>query len=99
MASSKPPFDSAGVVEGTAWEALVASILDARKLVLGPDVPATERDRAEGFRYLLRFLASGIAVCLEAADSDHPEFMRMIDRGRTWRRKNTPRGCSVLILK
>ncbi|NRA01231.1 MAG: hypothetical protein HRU00_01395 [Myxococcales bacterium] len=84
MASSKSPFDAGGVVEGAAWDALCRSIADARARVLGPGVPDSERDRAEGFRYLLRFLASGIAVCVEAADTEHPEFMRMIDRGRSW---------------
>ena len=84
MASSKPPFDAGGVVEGAAGDALCRSIVDARALVLGAGVPGSDRDRAEGFRYLLRFLASGIAVCMEAADTEHPEFMRMIDRGRTW---------------
>ena len=50
----------------------------------GPGVPAAPRDRAEGFRHLLRFLAAGHLLCVEHADPDHPSFARMVDPAWQW---------------
>jgi hypothetical protein len=72
------------ITTGAAWDALVAALGRARERVLGADVPAAPRDRSEGFQYLLRFLASGVALCIEHADPDHPSFVRMVDFDRRW---------------
>jgi hypothetical protein len=72
------------LVDGTAWADLCDALARASRLVLGDGVPDAPRDRAEGFRYLTRFLAAGIAVCVEHADSDDPVFVRMIDHTMKW---------------
>lgn len=73
-----------GVMRGDAWEALCDTLRRTSGLVLGEGVPDSPRDRAEGFRYLTRLLAAGIAVCVEHADPDYPEFGRMIDHTMKW---------------
>jgi hypothetical protein len=72
------------VADGAIWGELCATLEQAGDLVLGEGVPASPADRAEGFRYLLRFLAAGINVCVEHADPDHPEFTRMMDLRERW---------------
>jgi hypothetical protein len=72
------------IASGAAWDALVAALGRGRERVLGDGAPDAPRDRAEGFQYLLRFLASGIALCVEHADPDHPSFVRMVDFDRRW---------------
>ena len=83
---SNPPADPADarVMSGEAWDALCDTLKRAGRLVLGEGVPDSPRDRAEGFRYLTRFLAAGINVCIEHADPDHPEFGRMVDHTMKW---------------
>jgi len=83
MPSTRDPADPR-VTSGAAWDALVAALGRARERVLGTGAPDAPRDRAEGFQYLLRFLASGIALCVEHADADHPSFVRMVDFDRRW---------------
>jgi hypothetical protein len=39
---------------------------------------------AEGMRYLLRFLAAGISLCVEHDDIDTPELGRMIEDRMSW---------------
>jgi hypothetical protein len=81
-----PPPDPADprLASGAAWNALCDALRASDKRVLGPDAPAAPADRAEGFRYLLRFLEAGIRLCVEYAEPDHPELCRMIERGMTW---------------
>ncbi|MBW2274075.1 MAG: DUF1214 domain-containing protein [Deltaproteobacteria bacterium] len=69
---------------GEAWSALCDTLKASAERVLGEGVPATPRDRAEGFRYLTRFLAAGIASCVTNDDPDHPLFTRMIDYSAPW---------------
>jgi hypothetical protein len=76
--------DEARVARGAIWDDLLATLADAKALVLADGAPASPRDRADGFRYLTRFLRAGLAVCLEHADPDHPELVRMIDLGMPW---------------
>jgi hypothetical protein len=80
------PADPAerSVMSGAAWEAFCDALRGAGRLVTGEGVPAEPRLRAEGFRYLTRFLAAGIAVCVEHADPDQPEFCRMIEASTKW---------------
>lgn len=72
------------VMSGAIWSDLLAALDRSRQIVLGEGVPATPRDRAEGFRYLLRFLAAGNVLCVEHADPDYPEFGRMVDHTMPW---------------
>lgn len=85
-APAQPPADPADgrVMRGEAWDAVCTALQQARRLVLGEAVPDSPRERAEGFRYLTRFLAAGISVCIEHADPDYPEFGRMVDYTMKW---------------
>ncbi len=69
---------------GAAWESLCRSLESARRVVLGPGAPDDPQLRAEGFRYLTRFLEAGIRSCVEYADPDQPVLCRMIEHGMTW---------------
>jgi hypothetical protein len=39
---------------------------------------------AEGLRYMLRYLAAGIATCIEFDDVTHPELGSLIENRRSW---------------
>jgi hypothetical protein len=69
---------------GDAWRELIAALTRAEQRVLGPGAPDSPRDRAEGFRHLLRFLVAGHLLCVEHADPDHPRFARMVDPAWQW---------------
>ena len=70
--------------EAEAWDRFCETLRRAQQLVLGEGIAGAPADRAEGLRYLTRFLAAGINLCVEHADPDHPELCRMMDRGITW---------------
>ncbi len=72
------------IMDGTAWQDLCATLERSSRLVVGADVPATPRHRAEGFRYLSRFLAAGLVNCVSHNDPDYPVFGRMIDYTMPW---------------
>jgi hypothetical protein len=76
--------DDPRLASGAAWRELLAALARAERRVLGPGVPATPRDRAEGFRHLLRFLVAGHLLCVEHADPDAPRFARMVDPAWPW---------------
>jgi hypothetical protein len=62
---------------------LVERLRDAGRLVWDPASGDVARP-AEGLRYLLRFLAAGIAVCIEHDDTDTPELGHMIEDRMSW---------------
>jgi hypothetical protein len=62
------------VISGRAWEQFCDSLKRAGAQVLRPEAPASELDRAEGFRYLSRLLRLGLEMHLEYADPDFPGF-------------------------
>lgn len=72
------------VLSGAVWRDFTGALEKLESLVLADDVPARPQDRAEGWRYLLRFLGSGIHVVIPAGDPDYPEFCRMIQNGMSW---------------
>jgi hypothetical protein len=74
----------AGVMHGDLWSDLVAHIDGLHPLVYGADVPRDPLTRAEGLRYLLRFLAAGITICVEHDDTETPEFGRLIENRVSW---------------
>ena len=65
---------SEDVASGRAWEAFCDALKGAGAQVLRPEAPASELDRAEGFRYLSRLLRLGLEMHLEYADPDFPGF-------------------------
>ena len=71
-------------MSGASWQELCAALERAGRLVPGANASDTPRARAEGYRYLTRFLASGIANCVSHDDPDYPLFGRMIDYARPW---------------
>jgi hypothetical protein len=69
------PIDSdvsARVMSGKSWEDFCDALKEAGQQILRPEAPATELDRAEGFRYLSRLLRLGLESKLEFADTDFP---------------------------
>jgi len=86
MTKPAPPVDPGDprLESGEAWERLCETLRRAGSLVLGDAVPDTPRDRAEGFRYLTRFLEAGIRSCVSHDDPEHPGFGRMIEYTMPW---------------
>ncbi len=81
MSESERRDPGATLGDDAAWEALAAAIeRSAERLGRA----GSERERTEGTRHLLRFLASGLATCVNHDDPDAPTFGRMIDSARPW---------------
>lgn len=72
------------VASGAIWRELADCIRRLGDIVLDPRAPATAHHRAEGLRYLTRFLAAGITVCVAHDDADTPEFGRMVENRMSW---------------
>jgi hypothetical protein len=68
--------DDAGrrVVSGATWEQFCDALKAAGAVVLRPETPATELDRAEGWRYLSRLTRVGLEMMLEFGNPDFPVF-------------------------
>jgi hypothetical protein len=62
------------VVSGKTWEDFCDTLKSAGQIILRPETPATELDRAEGWRYLTRLMRIGFEMMLECADADFPAF-------------------------
>jgi hypothetical protein len=72
------------VLTGEIWDELVDRIAAMRDLVWGGDLPDDAVTRAEGARYLLRFLAAGITVCLQLDDTENPELGTNVENRMSW---------------
>jgi hypothetical protein len=66
--------DLAAVMGGQTWDAFCDSLKAAGRTILRPEAPATEIDRAEGWRYLSRLTRVALEMMLEHADPDFPVF-------------------------
>lgn len=75
---------AAALLSGDAWRRLCRALEAAERLVIGPDVPDDERHRAEGYRYLTRYLAAGLRSCVTHDDPDYPILQRMIEYTTPW---------------
>jgi hypothetical protein len=62
------------VMDGRSWAEFCDRLKAAGDIVLAPDTPATQIDRAEGWRYLSRLTRIGLEMMLEHADADFPAF-------------------------
>jgi hypothetical protein len=60
---------------GRAWEAFCDSLKAAGALVLAPDAPAADVDRAEGFRCLTRLVRLALKTGLEYGDPAAPQLI------------------------
>jgi hypothetical protein len=66
------------------WRDFARRVADLGGLAFGAGTPASDSQRAAGLRYLTRFLAAGLRLCIEHDDADHPVFARMIENGMSW---------------
>ena len=62
------------VLSGQTWDDFCERLKAAGQVILRPEAPATEIDRAEGWRYLSRLTRIGLEMMLEHADPDFPVF-------------------------
>lgn len=83
-ANSRADPSDRRLMTNEAWDALCESLKNAEQLVLGEFDTDSPRNRAEGFRYLARFLAAGNTQCVTHGDPDYPLFARMIDYATPW---------------
>jgi hypothetical protein len=74
----------ARVASGFLWQDLSRHVEQLGALAFANDTPESPERRAVGLRYLTRFLAAGIRVCIECDDPDYPCFGRMIDNAMSW---------------
>jgi hypothetical protein len=66
------------------WREFAQRVEGLAELLTAEGAPRGPSDRAAGVRYLARFLAAGLRVCLECDDADYPSFGRMIENGMSW---------------
>jgi hypothetical protein len=62
------------VISGAVWDEFCDALKQAGRQILRSETPASELDRAEGWRYLTRLLRIGLEMQLEFADPDFPGF-------------------------
>ena len=74
MDSANPETPRSRVLDGRSWEDFCVKLKAAGEVILRPESPATELDRAEGWRYLSRLSRIALDMMLECADPDFPEF-------------------------
>lgn len=61
-------------MDGRSWTEFCDRLKAAGDILLAPDAPATQIDRAEGWRYLSRLTRIGLEMMVEHADPDFPVF-------------------------
>src|SRR5581483_10951803 len=69
-----PDDAKARVASGRTWEMFCERLKEAGQVILRPEAPAGEIDRAEGWRYLSRLTRIALEMMLEHADADFPTF-------------------------
>jgi hypothetical protein len=62
------------VLSGRSWDEFCDGLKAAGQVILRPEAPATELDRAEGWRYLTRLTRVALEMMLEHSDPDFPVF-------------------------
>jgi hypothetical protein len=80
--------NAARLLDGRAWQDFCARLAEAGRWVLAFPQPDHPELRAEGFRYLLGLVVSGIAQAGALADPDHPRFVRNPDSQAKWGAEN-----------
>jgi len=68
------PEDRERLLSGEAWRAFAEAIGRAGEIVLGPGVPETEIDRAEGYRHLAMLIRMGFSEAFVPRDRERPAF-------------------------
>ena len=57
------------------WDRFCDQLKEAGRIILRPETPQNELDKAEGFRYLSRLTRLGLELCFELSDPDFPQFV------------------------
>jgi hypothetical protein len=80
----------ARLLDGRAWEAFCRDLAAAGRAVLDFPLETAESDalRAEGFRYLLGLVRSGLYNALELAEPEAPRWIRNPDSQAKWGAEN-----------
>ena len=81
MSDASPP--SAGA-NGEAWRSFCARLAAVGDVLLGEAYPASERDRAEGYRHLANQVACWLTYGLGHADPRRPAYFRSSDPVFQW---------------
>ncbi len=71
---SHPSDSLQRVMRGDSWNEFCDALRDAGQVILRPEAPATELDRAEGWRYLSRLTRIALESLVEYTDPDFPVF-------------------------
>ena len=71
---SHPSDSLQRVMRGDSWNEFCDALRDAGQVILRPEAPATELDRAEGWRYLSRLTRIALESQVEYTDPDFPVF-------------------------
>jgi hypothetical protein len=71
---SHPSDSLQRVLQGDSWNEFCDALREAGKVILRPEAPATELDRAEGWRYLSRLTRIALESQVEFTDPDFPVF-------------------------
>ncbi len=81
-----PSEQRARLLDGRAWEEFCRDLAAAGRHILEFPLGAAESEelRAEGFRYLLGLVRSGLYQALELADPDRPSWIRNPDSEAKW---------------
>ena len=88
-AAARPAAEGeARLLDGSAWADFCARLLEAGAWVRDFPLPDAPELRAEGFRYLLGLVTSGIAQATALADPDRPRFVRNPDSLAKWGAEN-----------
>lgn len=88
-AAPRPADEQARRLEsGVAWEEFVERLAATGRRVLAAPLPDHSALRAEGIRYLLGLVRSGIDQALHLADPDQPRFLRNPDSLAKWGAEN-----------
>ena len=74
---------SAGA-SGDAWRSFCERMAAVGELLLSDDYPASERDRAEGYRHLANQVACWLTYALGHSDPQRPAFFRSSDPVYQW---------------
>ena len=65
------------IASGQAWEEFCDRLKEAGKIILSPEAPDGEIDRAEGWRYLSRLTRMAFEQCFENSDPDFPNLLNI----------------------
>lgn len=75
-------INNAPTVSEQAYQRFITTLSKAADVINGPTGARDERERAEGFRHLLRLASLATEQFVEKGDPQHPAFTRWMEAGR-----------------